>query len=114
MATNLSKVMELADDGQQLVIYDVNGAAAAEVASALSNATVASSVAEVAAQSATVITMVPETAHVEAVYLGGEIAPLAPHCPTQRPSNDQLPSRLVACLAGQTRASSPTQGPARC
>ena len=50
----------------------------AEVASALPNATVASSVAEVAAQSSTVITMVPETSHVEAVYLGGESALLAP------------------------------------
>ena len=81
MATNLSKAMELAGDGQKLMIYDVNGAGAAEVASALPNATVASSVAEVAAQSATIITMVPETSHVEAVYLGGESALLPCRAP---------------------------------
>ena len=68
MAANLSAAM---DAGQSLVIFDVNAAAAVEVADSLPNATVAGSVAEVAAQSETVITMVPETSHVEAVYLGG-------------------------------------------
>lgn len=71
MAKNLSAAMA---DGQRLVIFDVNATAAAEIANALPNATVAGSVAEVAAQSATLITMVPETSHVEAVYLGGKSA----------------------------------------
>jgi hypothetical protein len=109
MAANLSAAM---DAGQSLVIFDVNAAAAAEVAVSLPNATVAGSVAEVAAQSATVITMVPETSHVEAVYLGGAPGHLHAPPPTTLPMVLWMTRRTAWWM--QTAASSRTLRPARC
>ena len=68
MATNLAGA--LAEQAHEIRVFDVNGAAASELAAGLGNASSVESVGEAASGADVVITMVPESKHVEAVYLG--------------------------------------------
>ncbi|BFZ55235.1 hypothetical protein PYCC9005_002275 [Savitreella phatthalungensis] len=69
MAINLRKKVE---PSSEVIVYDTNPAALEEISKHTRNVTIASSLKQIGSKADCIITMLPDTSHVEACYFGDE------------------------------------------